>query len=529
MQDAVQRVITNWDGYPRMRSSADSVYKASLGNGEYLDVVQPQAACTIINWRTGEIVAIVGGRATPTGWKQTHRAYNFNMPVGSSLKPLSVYGPAFDLGNSPGSPVMNLPIQIVGWDSETGFPTNYEGGTYSGVESLRVAINRSHNTAAAQALMNYVGIENSVAYLDRLGIKNPIPTGAGLALGSSGISTVEMAAGFATIANGGVYLEPVAFSKVTRSDGSIYLDAADAQITRRAFKESTAWLLVDVLIGCCSPEVEGSTGKLANFGGMTVAGKTGTNSDYRGVFFAGMTGYLAGAVWIGSENYAPLVTGASGGSYAAPLWAGIMAATHKVLGYTTDQPIRSKSAADVGLVTREVCAVSGMVPTDACRNDINGYGTNTDYFLSGTEPILTCNMHRMVRLCTVSKRVPSRYCRSTAYYGVVYLPEGHPLRAGISTVVQEYFTGASTEQDSALIGDCTVCQDNQNHIYNEANEYLSLARELLEDGRLNSSEKANLSAAIDRLSSAVINQHHDLVERYTWELRSLYNQIMSWL
>ena len=528
VQDAVQRVITNWSKYPKMRSSADSVYRASLGNGEYLEVVQPQAACTIINWRTGEVIAIVGGRSTPTGWKQTHRAYNFNMPVGSSLKPLSVYGPALDLGNSPGSPVLNLPIQIVGWDSETGFPTNYEGGLYSGVESLRVAINRSHNTAAAQTLMTYVGIDNSIVYLERLGINNATPTGAGLALGSSGISTVEMAAGFAAIANGGIYLEPVAFSKVCRSDGSIYIDAADAQITRRAFKESTSWMLIDMLIGCCDPNVEGSTGQQANFGGMTVAGKTGTNSDYRGVFFAGMTGYLAGAVWIGSENYAPLVTGASGGSYAAPLWAGIMAAAHKYLGYTTDQPIRTKSAADVGLIRAEVCAVSGMVPTDACRNDINGYGTNTDYFLSGTEPILPCNMHRMVRLCTVSKRVPTAYCGSTSYYGVIYLPEGHPLRAGISTVVQEYFTGASTGVDTASIGVCTVCQSNQNSIYNTANRYIELARELLEDPRLSQTERDMLTTAIDRLSSAIVNQHHDLVEQYTEELRSVYLMITSW-
>ena len=528
-QDAVQRVITNWNSYPKMRSSADSVYKASLGNGEYLEVVQPQAACTIINWRTGEVVAIVGGRATPTGWKQTHRAYNFNMPVGSSLKPLSVYGPAFDLGNSPGSPVLNLPIQIVGWDSETGYPTNYEGGIYLGVESLRVAINRSHNTAAAQALMSYVGIDNSIAYLERLGIENAIPTGAGLALGSSGISTVKMAAGFAAIANSGIYLEPVAFTKVCHANGSIYIDASEVQIVRRAFKESTAWMLVDVLLGCCDPDVEGSTGYRANFSGFRVAGKTGTNSDYRGVFFAGMTGYLAGAVWIGSENYAPLVSGASGGSYAAPLWGAIMAAAHKYLGYTVDQPIRTKSAADVGLIQAEVCAVSGMVPTNACLNDINGYGTNTDYFLSGTEPILTCNMHRMVRLCTVSKRVPSGACGSTAYYGVIYLPEGHPLRAGISTVVQEYFTGASTAQDTAQIGVCTVCQANQNNAYVQANRYLELARELLQDQRLTSSEKAQLTTAIDRLSSAVINQRHDLVEQYTNNLRSLYTMMLGWL
>ena len=526
LQDAVQRVVSNWDMYPRMRSSADSVYRASLGNGDYLEKVQPQAAVTIIDWRTGEIQAIVGGRNTPTGWKQTHLAYGkTNMPVGSSLKPLSVYGPALDLGNSPGSPVLNLPIVVAGWDSETGFPTNYEGGGYSGVETLRVAINRSHNTAAAQALMTYVGIENSVEYLRRLGITTATPTGSGLALGTSGISTVEMAAGFAAVANGGVYLEPVAFSKVCRADGSVYMDAYDEQITRRAFRESTAWMLVDMLIGCCSYDVEGSTGKQANFGNFTVAGKTGTNSDYRGVFFAGMTGYLAAAVWIGSENYKPLVTGASGGSYAAPLWAAIMERAHAYLGYTVNQPIRTHSAASMGLIQVEVCGISGMVPTDACRNDISGYPTNTDYFASGTEPVLPCNMHRMVRLCTISKRIPTASCTSTQYYGVIYLPEGHPLRSGVSTVVQEYFPGASTAKDAAAMGTCTICSNNEGDTYAYANRYIRRARYLLEDDRLTDDQIELLETTIDRLNAAIINTDSDAVQSYTQTLRSYYYAI----
>jgi len=526
LQDAVQRVVTNWDRYPRMRSSKDSVYKAPLGNGEYLEKAQPQAAVTIIDWRTGEIAAIVGGRSTPTGWKQTHLAYgSTNMPVGSSLKPLSVYGPAFDLGNSPGSPVLNLPIQIAGWDSETGFPTNYEGGGYSGVETLRIAINKSHNTAAAQALMTYVGIENSMEYLKRLGVTSATATGSGLALGTSGISTVEMAAGFAAVANGGVYLEPVAFSKVCRADGSVYIDASDEQITRRAFRESTAWMLIDVLIGCCSPNVEGATGTQANFGGMTIAGKTGTNSDYRGVTFVGMTGYLAAAVWIGSENYAPLVTGASGGSYAAPLWAAVMERAHNYLGYTVDQPIRSRSASSVGLMRVEVCGVSGMVPTDACRHDINGYKTSTDYFLSGTEPVLPCNMHRMVRLCSISKRVPTSSCPDTAYYGVIYLPEGHPLRSGVSTVVQEYFPGASTAKDTASMGTCTVCANNGNTTYAYAERYIRRAKSLLEDDRLTESQVNQLEATLDHLNAAMINEDLDAVQSYSRTLRSYYYSI----
>ena len=384
---------------------------------------------------------------------------------------------------------------------------------------------RSHNTAAAQALMTYVGIENSVEYLKRLGITTATPTGSGLALGTSGISTVEMAAGFAAVANGGVYLEPVAFTKVCRADGSVYIDAFDEQITRRAFKESTSWMLIDMLIGCCDENVEGSTGKQANFGGMTVAGKTGTNSDYRGVTFAGMTGYLAAAVWIGAETYAPLVTGASGGSYAAPLWAAVMERAHNYLGFTVDQPIRSRSASQLGLMKVEVCGVSGMVPTSACRHDINGYGTNTDYFLSGTEPVLTCNMHRTVRLCSISKRIPTSSCPETGYYGVIYLPEGHPLRTGVSTVVQEYFPGASTAVDAAAMGTCTVCANNGSSTYEYAERYIRRAQRLLEDDRLNDYQIEVLETTLEKLNAAMINADLDAVQSYSRTLRSYYYNI----
>ena len=162
VQEAAQQVITEWDDYPGMRYSNDRTTRASLGGGEYLTVVQPQAAAAVMNYHTGELVAIVGGREEPVQKLQFNRAYQNNMPIGSSIKPLSVYGPAFDLGNSPGTPVLNLPIPILNWQSENGYPNNYGGGDFTGTETMRYAMNRSHNTAAAQGLMTYVGIENSV-------------------------------------------------------------------------------------------------------------------------------------------------------------------------------------------------------------------------------------------------------------------------------------------------------------------------------------------------------------------------------
>ena len=286
------------------------------------------------------------------------------MPVGSSLKPLSVYGPAFDLGYSPGTPVLNLPIEIEGWNSENGYSNNFTGDSFTGVESMRVAINKSHNTSTAHALMDYVGIQNSVTYLLKLGIDpdHILATGAGLALGSSGVSMIELATAYGAVANNGTYLESYAFTQVLNPDGTVYIDVTEVQQTRQVFNPSTAYQLVDCLIGCVSEE---GTGSRARFSDVTVAGKTGTNSNNIGVTFAGMTGYYAGALWIGSDYYKPLESSATGSTAAAPLWAAMMQQVHSLTGCTVDRAILSGSASDYGLFMETVCGVSGMLPTAA--------------------------------------------------------------------------------------------------------------------------------------------------------------------
>ncbi|MCQ2437722.1 MAG: penicillin-binding protein, partial [Clostridia bacterium] len=303
VQEAVQQTITDWNNYPAMRYSNDTSRQSSLGGGEYLTVIQPQAAAAVINWHTGELVAIVGGRSEPVQKLQLNRAYQVKMPVGSSFKPLAVYGPAIDLGASPGSPVLNLPIPIKGWVGGEGFPKNFSStGSYTGVETMRYAIMKSHNTSTAHVLYEYVGIENSVQYLLKLGIDpdHILANGSGLALGSSHPSVVELATAFGAIANSGTYQETYAFTQVLNHDGTVYIDAREVQLTQQVFKPSTAWMLIDMMKGCVSQE---GTGFSANFEGITVAGKTGTNTNNIGVTFAGITGYYAGAVWIGSDDY----------------------------------------------------------------------------------------------------------------------------------------------------------------------------------------------------------------------------------
>ena len=144
-----------------------------------------------------------------------------------------------------------------------------------------------------------------------------------------------------------------------------------------------------------------------------------------GVFFAGMTAYYSAAVWVGSDDYNPLTTDATGGTYAAPLWAAIMARVHVLTGNTKDKDIITKSARSLGLVRAESCAVSGMKPTRACR--ASGFGVNVDYYLSGTEPTAECNMPRA--------------------NGKLYIPEGHPLRNALEVDdLKEYFENVLVDE-----------------------------------------------------------------------------------
>ena len=425
VQKAVQETVTNYGGYPSMRYSNDSLTKASLGGGEYLEVVQPQAAAVVMDWSTGEIIAMIGGREEPIQKKMFNRAYQSSMPIGSSIKPLAVYGPAFDLGYSPGTPVLNLKINIKQWDSELGYPQNYSANSYNGVESMRTAMNKSHNTATAHALFEYVTVENSVVYLLKLGI-NPdhiLATGSGLALGSSGITMLELTGAFSAVANMGMYQEPYAFTQIVNPDGSIYIDVAQIQERRQVFKQSSAWMITDVLKGCVAT---GGTGTKAVWSNIDVAGKTGTNSNNIGVTFAGFTGYYAAAVWIGSDYYKPLTTDATGGSYAAPFWAAIMKTVHEVTGCTEDKDLLPKSATSLGLIQAEACGVSGMKPTKYCYSD-ETYPVTYDYYLSGTEPTQACNMHRD--------------------HGALYVPEGHPIRNAKEEnydELREYFPNITT-------------------------------------------------------------------------------------
>ena len=429
IQEIVEDTLANWSNYPRLRDPSDKVYQSRNSDGTYTEIEQPQAAACVFDYRTGELKAIVGGRYKPTTRKTLNRASGMTMPVGSSIKPLTVYAPAIDLGASPASIAYNMPVPISGWKDSSGkdsWPKNYGGGGYKGPQSFRSALRNSYNTAAAQILMTYVGVSRSVEYLHLMGIpdKNINADPFGLALGSSGLTPVQMAVAFGTIANKGVYQQPLSFSRIVDNNGNVVVDMHQQQDRHQVFKPSTAYLVVDML----KEAVQSGTGTKAKISSQVVAGKTGTNSDSKGVFFAGMTGWYSGSVWIGHDNYKELSYKATGGNAAAPLWQSFMEKIHKAKNLDSREIIDG-TPSDYNLVRVTTCGVSGQLATDACYNDVNGYKTITDYWSADSVPTAYCSMHKSVSVCTESGLLATDYCPSYSVEtrGIVLIPRGHPL------------------------------------------------------------------------------------------------------
>ncbi len=519
IQQTVEDTLYNYDNYPALNNSADKIYRARNSDGTYEEIVQPQAAAVVLDYRTGEIKAIVGSRTKPTQKKTLNRAADMNMPVGSSIKPISVYAPAIDMGAGAGTILYNMPLPVSGWRGDDGkdtWPKNYGGSSYRGPETLRTALKKSDNTAAAYALMNYVGVDRSSDYLLRLGVsENHInKTPFGLALGSSGISCIEMAVAFGTLGNGGVYQSPLTFLGLADSNHNVLYDAHANQTRRQVFKTSTAWLTVDIL----KDVVSSGTGTAAKISGQTVAGKTGTNSDQKGVFFAGMTGWYCATVWIGHDNYKALSSKTTGGNSAAKLWQKFMSAIHTKKALS-NRDIIEGSASDYGLVKVTTCAVSGQLATDACKTDQMGYGTVTDYWPKDSAPTASCQMHVNVTVCNDSGLFATQYCYNTSTRGVVIIPRGHPLYGFIGTKYQSVLTDylgefaalkmtGNTQADNAMIqsNTCTLHSYGQSYDNGLVNaQLLRDARTLIESASSKLGRLDPYSEAYNTLVSAINN------------------------
>ncbi len=466
IQKTVQNTLSQWDSYPTLADTSKSLMVETKEDGTVIETVEPQAAAVVMDFHTGDLIAIVGGRNEPTVRKGLNRASQSYTEVGSSIKPLSVYGPALDLGYSPASITYNMDGPISGWTTEKGYPSGGLDSRYGPV-TFRRALVSSLNVPAAHILMDDVTPAIAAQYLYELGAtESKINVdGAGLALGTSGLTPIQMAAAYSAIANGGVYQEPLSFTKVLDADGNVILDADEVRDTHRVFQESTAWLLVDMM----TDAVKTGTGTKAKITDMTVAGKTGTNSDYASVYFAGMTPYYVSTLWVGHDYPAnKLKKGSSGGNEAAPLWQAYMSQISE--GFE-DKPIIDADPTSLGLVKRTVCAVSGLLATDTCKDDAD-HKPVTEWFLADKAPTTYCDMHVTLNICTAENGLATEFCPADSVEQVSYvlIRPDNPLYAfddefllkALPTAVR---TELTTDEFIANMKTCTVHSDGSLSIF----------------------------------------------------------------
>ncbi|MDO4564613.1 MAG: transglycosylase domain-containing protein [Clostridia bacterium] len=531
IQNTVQDSLSTWDAYPELADSNASVLTETISDGVVIETVEPQSAAVVIDHSTGELRAVIGGRNEPTIRKGLNRAYQSYTEVGSSIKPLAVYGPALDLGASPATVVVNAEGAIDGWGGENGYPSGGLTSRNYGVSTIRDGLIKSLNVVAARTLFEYVTPSVSVEYLNRLGLADAQinEDGPGLALGTSGITPIQMAAAYAAIANNGYYLEPLSFIRVEDSEGNVILDADIIRgSARRVFtRSSTAYFLIDIL----TEAVESGTGTNAQIEGYQVAGKTGTNSDYASVYFAGMTCEYTAVVWIGHDQPSnKLVTGASGGDYAAPLWQDFMS---KIMEGVESVPISSETPTSLGLVERAVCPVSGMLATDACaayQAQGSKFSIITDWFDYQSVPTSYCDMHCTLDICQNTNCIAGEHCAQSSVVQTTFVlirPDSqfYKLTDDVLTRIFGDTYRRTDKSIDAFIAEFPVCTEASSleALLVQRDELILEVRGYIETtAALTEADIQSLQTAIAGLEASTV--YSDMLVQYT-ALQQLYDTI----
>lgn len=358
-----------------------------------------QGAMVVMDWRTGEVKGIVGGRDNSDRLRGFNRATQAFRQPGSSIKPLTVYGPALESGLTAATVVDDVPTAFGNWT-----PHNYESTTYRGLVTLREAITNSLNIPAVK-VVNTIGVNTSASYGKKFGLditKNDMYLPA-LALGGlyKGVSPLQEAAAYGAIANGGVYTSPTTFTKITDADGNVILDNKPQRHV--VLSEQNAYILESMM----QDVVNYGTGTHARLPNMPVAGKTGTTDKYNNAWFTGFTPYYVASVWMGYDNNEISIRDdrrgvVVGGSFPAEMWRTVMLQVHKDLKY-------KDFTRPSGIISVTVCKDSGELPTDLCKQDPRGDRTYTEIFAQGTQPTSFCTVHVTAKVNSANGKLATAF------------------------------------------------------------------------------------------------------------------------
>lgn len=368
---------------------------------EYVTItLQPQVALTLMDQSTGEVKAMVGGRGDKSGNRTWNRATDTCRQPGSTFKIIGCYAAALDAGGLTLASVQDDAPFTVGSKQFHNYDNSYRGYT-----NLRTAITNSINIVTVKTLQE-IGVDLGYEYAENFGITTLTDTDKNLSLAlgglTKGVTNIELTGAYATIANGGTYLEPKLYTVVYDHDGNVLLDKSDTQDTRQVLKDTTAWLLTDAM----KDVMTSGTGTRAYFGStMAQAGKSGTTTSNRDCLWAGYTPYYTCVVWGGYDDNSKQA--GSNTTYPKNIWKAVMSRVHEGLEYK-DFPTPS------GITSATVCSKSGLLPIEGtCDSDPRGSMLITEYFDASTVPSDLCDHHVTLTICNDTGTLANAYCPNT--------------------------------------------------------------------------------------------------------------------
>lgn len=387
--------------------------------------VQPQASMTIIDQSTGQVKALVGGRGEKTASKTLNRASDSTMQPGSTFKIITTYAPALDEGIvSLATGVVDEPITYA-----SGKVVRNADGRYRGYTTIRDAITDSVNVVAVKT-SRMVTLEKCYQSALDFGIttltkENDMVEALPLGGITDGVTNVELTAAFAAIANGGVYIEPVYYTKIVDHDGNVLLEKTPD--SHRVIKETTAFLLTSAM----QDVVKEGTGRVANFSGMSIAGKTGTTTSTRASWFVGYTPYYTCAIWGGYDDNTELEST----RFTRVLWRNVMSRIHAGLedtGFSIPE----------GITQCSVCSVSGKLALEGVCNEVQ-----TEYFAGDDAPTETCDIHETALICTVSGKLAGEYCPDEVCQQQVFVKNAADGSSQVPTEICDVHTSTGLLND----------------------------------------------------------------------------------
>jgi penicillin-binding protein 1B len=334
-----------------------------------------QAALVALDPRTGEILAMVGGRSY--NQSQFNRAVLARRQPGSTFKPF-VYLAAFDQAAEDGRADIT-PATMV-WDEPTTWtyddqewaPRNYED-SYDGNITLRRALALSRNIATIK-IAEQTGFDRVASLWGRTRVGPPLKGYPSIALGVFELSPIEVATAYTLFANHGVIATPRAIARVASGEQTLTVPVDPGPTVARP---TTTYLVTNMMRSVVN-EGTGAGARAAGFA-LDAAGKSGTTNDLRDAWFVGFTPELLAVVWVGFDDNTPL--GLSGTQAAVPIWTTFML---KALAGHANIPFEAPE----GVSTLEIDRDTGKLATPNCPR------VSTETFLAGTEPLEICELHR---------------------------------------------------------------------------------------------------------------------------------------